>query len=301
MSWQEEPLLFSCADDTLVGVLARPDLQNCPASQVAVVIVVGGPQYRAGSHRQFVQLARAVADSGFATLRFDVRGMGDSSGVKRTFDELDDDVAAAINAVQARLPEVRRVVLWGLCDGASAALLYWHRTRDPRVAGLCLLNPWVRSATSLARAHVKHYYGRRLMQRDFWLKALKGKVTSSALVDFMANLLTVLRIRHQRGMERPGSPAMPFQYSMASGWLAFGGPILLVLSELDYTAKEFLEHVAIEPPWKGSLVRDNLSRVDLQGADHTFSSEPIRRSLEYTTVQWLRNQVESRFAIGSAI
>lgn len=301
MSWREDPLLIACADDTLVGVLARPDLQKHPASQVAVVIVVGGPQYRAGSHRQFVQLARVLADSGFATLRFDVRGMGDASGAKRTFDQLDDDIAAAIGTVQTTLPDVRRVVLWGLCDGASAALLYWHRTRDPRVAGLCLLNPWVRSATSLARAHVKHYYGRRLMQRDFWLKALKGKVRSSALVDLMANLRTAIRARSERRMKRGGAPAIPFQHIMASGWHAFEGPILLVLSELDYTAKEFLEHVAIESPWKGSLGRENLSRVDMQGADHTFSSVPIRRSLESTTVQWLRNQVERRIAIGSAI
>ena len=34
-------------------------------------------------------------------------------------------------------------------------------TRDPRVAGLALLNPWVRSDAGLARARVKHYYRQR--------------------------------------------------------------------------------------------------------------------------------------------
>lgn len=58
----EHALLLPCGQDTLVGVLSLPDAP----SNTAVVIVVGGPQYRVGSHRQFVLLARALyADLGF--------------------------------------------------------------------------------------------------------------------------------------------------------------------------------------------------------------------------------------------
>ena len=39
-----------------------------------MVIVVGGPQYRAGSHRQFTLLARHIAAAGYPVLRFDARG-----------------------------------------------------------------------------------------------------------------------------------------------------------------------------------------------------------------------------------
>jgi alpha/beta superfamily hydrolase len=48
-----------------------------------VLVIVGGPQYRAGSHRQFTLLARSLAEQGFAVLRFDYRGMGDSTGAMR--------------------------------------------------------------------------------------------------------------------------------------------------------------------------------------------------------------------------
>jgi hypothetical protein len=45
-----------------------------------VVIIVVGPQYRAGLHRQFVSLARTLSTAGFLVLRYDYRGMGDSDG-----------------------------------------------------------------------------------------------------------------------------------------------------------------------------------------------------------------------------
>ena len=98
-------------------------------------------------------MARALAAAGYPVLRFDVRGMGDSSGPLHDFLDQTPDVAAAIEAL-CREAGVQRVMLWGLCDGASAALLYLHERPDPRVAGLCLLNPWVRSAQSLARTQV---------------------------------------------------------------------------------------------------------------------------------------------------
>ena len=69
---KESVLSFVCEGEPLVGILAEPD--GTPA-EVGVVIIVGGPQYRAGSHRQFTLLARHLAARGFAVLRFDYRSM----------------------------------------------------------------------------------------------------------------------------------------------------------------------------------------------------------------------------------
>ena len=172
MSYVERPVLFDCEGERLVGVIAVPE----QAARVAVLVVVGGPQYRAGSHRQFVRLARALAADGFPAMRFDYRGMGDSTGAARTFEDCRPDIAAAVAALRANCPDVERIVLWGLCDAASAALDYWHEARDPVIAGMVLLNPWVRSETTLAKAHIKHYYGRRLLAKEFWAKLLSGGV-----------------------------------------------------------------------------------------------------------------------------
>lgn len=161
-SLAEEATVFSCEGRQLLGILHYAE----SASGVGVLIVTGGPQYRIGSHRQFLLLARAFAAAGVPTFRFDHRGSGDSEGHFLGFERIGADIAAAIAAFLERSPGLERVVLLGLCDAASAILLY--APGDPRVGGLLLLNPWVRSAESEARALVKHYYGRRLLDRAFW-------------------------------------------------------------------------------------------------------------------------------------
>ncbi len=185
MNWHETGIVFDCAGERLVGVASLP----AQPRMLGLVIVVGGPQYRAGSHRQFVLLARRVAAAGYAVLRFDYRGMGDSSGDLRSFEAVDADIGAAIGALRAAAPGVQRIAIWGLCDAASAALLYVDRqpAGEP-LAGLCLVNPWVRSAATLARTHVKHYYWARLRQREFWAKLLTGQVAGRALSELRRNL-----------------------------------------------------------------------------------------------------------------
>ena len=278
----DRALLFGCLGDELVGILHPSD---DPHAQTAIIVIVGGPQYRVGSHRQFVLIARTLAEAGYPVLRFDVRGMGDSTGSVHGFDSIDTDIAAAIDCVHEQLPSVKRVVLWGLCDGASAALLYCHSTHDARVAGLCLLNPWVRSEASLARTHVKHYYAQRLLQPSFWRKMIAGKVGPNALTDSWRSLRTALR--PVGGLEPAAGVAIPYQRRMAEAWPTFNGEIMLVLSGRDFTAKEFVEYVEGDKGWKAGFQRRGLVKHDLPEADHTFSDAGSRIALERLTLEWL--------------
>lgn len=280
MKYAESAVSFPCEGERLLGIIAQPET---PAV-TGVIIIVGGPQYRAGSHRQFVLLSRALAAAGHAVLRFDYRGMGDSTGAQRPFSDVSADVSAAVDGLQKWVPSVLSVVLWGLCDGASAALIYCHQTQDSRVAGLCLLNPWVRSESSLARTQVKHYYAQRLMQREFWAKLASGKVAASAV----AGLLKNIRSMHQSA-GHPASADLPFQQQMALAWGTFQGSIFLVLSSEDYTAKEFLEFVRADAAWSKALAHRGLSRKDVAGADHTFSDLEHRVGVEKLTANWLEN------------
>jgi uncharacterized protein len=277
----EEALQFAGPGESLVGVLSRPAAQTAVHSDVAVVVIVGGPQYRVGSHRQFVLLARAVAAQGHVVLRFDHRGMGDSAGVLRDFEVVSDDIGCAIDALLLAAPHVKRVVLWGLCDGASAALLYLHDRQDARVAGLALLNPWVRSQASLAKTHVKHYYLDRLKSPEFWRKLLSGQVAVSALTGLWSNLRLAFA----------GAPAaaasLPYQQRMARAWSGFAGAILLMLSERDLTAQEFADVSAADPAFQHALRSRPPTRVLLADADHTCSTAAAQRAAERAAVQWL--------------
>jgi len=272
----ERAVVFECSGDELVGVLACTGA----ASRRGVLIIVGGPQYRVGSHRQFTLLARRLAAEGVPTFRFDYRGMGDSGGLPRTFEAIDSDIASAVSTFLRLLPTLREIVLWGLCDAASAALMYG--VLDARIKGLVALNPWVRSDETLAKSRVKYYYPRRLLQRDFWTKLLTGNVgVKPALVAFVANLRQAGR-RETKSQDH-------FITRMRRGLRDFSGPVLLILSGNDLTAKEFHEAASADPIWTLSLKRPNVEHVHLPDADHTFSDSESRGAVEYHTLRWLNS------------
>lgn len=279
---EERVLDFRCEEARLWGILAQPRADTPPAD-TAVLIVVGGPQYRAGSHRQFVLLARALAAAGFPALRFDYTGMGDSEGERRAFDAAGPDIRAALDTLARACPDVRRIVVWGLCDAASAALMF--ATADPRVAGIVVANPWARSEATLAAATVKHYYGARLLQRDFWRKLLGGGVDwRASLRALAANLMQARR----GGAAARDAGRETFQDAMARGLARFRGEVLLIVSGNDLTAKEFLGCAGSSAAWKGLLADRKVRRVDLAEADHTFSRRVWHEAVENETIAWLK-------------
>ncbi len=282
---QETALAFACGDEQLLGILSLPHA-SVVASGTAVLIIVGGPQYRAGSHRQFVQLARALAAAGHPSLRFDVRGMGDSTGDQRSFEAVSDDIGAAVDILCGRAA-VTRVVLFGLCDAASAALLYLHQRPDSRVGGLCLLNPWFRSEQSLAQTQVKHYYRQRLLSADFWRKLASGRVGFGAVQSLLSVLKTARPLTRGGPGAGTGPRALDFRAAMLAGWAGFAGPSLLVLSGADLTAMEFVQATAHQPSWKDLLARPSIRRIELPEADHTLSDTASRQTLEAAVVDWL--------------
>lgn len=277
----EEAVVFTCGKSRLVGILHRPKEQ----SKLGVLIVTGGPQYRIGSHRQFLLLARSYAGAGFPTFRFDHRGTGDSEGSFEGFERIDEDISAAITAFMDRVAGVERIVLWGLCDAASAILLY--AARDPRIAALMLINPWVREEQGEARALVKHYYGRRVLEPEFWRKLLSGRVAISAAVQGLsAGAAKWLRSEvsaRQRGAENAADP-LPLR--MAHGLAAFRGPVGLVLSGRDLTAREF-DDAADSAIWRSLLAKPRVSIFRLPEADHTFSRRLWRDAVCRWSLEWL--------------
>lgn len=269
---RERAIVVSRAGAQLRGILHVP---AAPAD-LGVVVVVGGPQYRVGSHRQFVLLARELAAGGVAALRFDHAGIGDSDGEAAGFERLDADVRAAIDALCANVPSVKRVVLWALCDGASAAAFYARS--DRRVAGLVLLNPWVRSEASQAATLLKSYYAERLFTRAFWSKVLAGAFNPLRSLKSMAANLA-------RASQTGGNP---LALRMAAGLAAFRGPMLIVLSGRDLTAREFSTSMEPLEQWRGIVARAQTKVVHVPGADHTFSRQEWRDAVARTTLDWVR-------------
>lgn len=180
-----------CCGQSLTSLIHYPKDFNGQA----VLVVVGGPQYRVGSHRQFFELAQSLANEGYLVGRFDCRGMGDSEGEFPGFESIDEDISAAIDGLYRAGLDITSLSLWGLCDGATA--IGFYAANDARVKRLVMLNPWVRSDEGLAKAKLKHYYGKRLLQKDLWVKLLSGQLDFGAsLKSFKENLRNSLSLIH---------------------------------------------------------------------------------------------------------
>lgn len=270
----EQPVVFECEGNRLVGVLHYGNAD----ADVGVVIVVGGPQYRVGSHRQFLLAARQIAAAGVPVLRFDVRGMGDSEGAFPSFEALGPDIHAAIDALVERVPELSGVVLLGLCDAASANLIYCRS--DPRVLGLILMNPWVRTPQGEAQAYLRHYYLQRVLQKSFWRKIFSREFAPLRSARGFAQSLRSARARKVPAREH-------FVERMLCGWTGFGRPVLLAISGRDLTAQEFLDLCKADERWRSMLDGDKTQRVDYPEADHTMSDGAALLSFCDCCLEWM--------------
>ncbi|MDD3674125.1 hydrolase 1, exosortase A system-associated [Thauera propionica] len=294
----ERAVMFDCRGESLIGIVSTNDK---PAS-TGVLVIVGGPQYRVGSHRQFVRLARHLAREGVPCMRFDYRGMGDASGEQRSFATVNDDVCVAVDAFFNTVPALERVVLWGLCDGASAACM--ALSANAKVAGAVLLNPWVRTGASSAGVVLKHYYLRRFLDGRFWRKLLRGEVR--VLRSVTSLVATVLgRARNEGASGAPGVSARAVSVQskpahladvprlpqrMLAGLIQSSVPVAVALSGRDLVAREFEELVRTDVAWRALLGATQVSLKHFEGADHTFSRAADAEAVERFTVEWLRDR-----------
>lgn len=247
------------------------------AATTGVLLIVGGPQYRVGSHRQFVKLSRYLAEQNIPSMRLDTAGMGDSSGSKTAFYQQTADIELAIDAFFKQCPQLTQVVLWGLCDAASAILIKLNRP-DPRISGVILLNPWVRQQQSYAKTMLKHYYLKRLLSRQFWQKLFGGGLAMRRSLSSFRQTLRASKTRTAAATAQLTVTEQNYVAAMLSGWQQFNGKVLLISSGNDLTAQEFLQLCASDSAWAACL--QSAHQRHIAAANHTFSSVNWRAEVE---------------------
>ena len=252
-------LSFDCSGDTLVGSLDAAD------AVTGLLIVTGGNELRCGPYGSHAELADKIAGAGFPVLRFDRRGVGDSSGDNLGFAASADDIAAAIAAFRAARPRLKRIVAYGNCDAASALMLAQGQGCDV----LVLANPWTFEPMSepdsparivgeqqpqMTPQAIRAHYLRRLADPRALLRLLTGKVKVRQLAGSVA------------AAARPAPPPSNLAQAMAAGLTQFSGPATLLISEHDRTGQEFLSH------WNA---KDQRLRI-CPKAGHSFIEPPAR-------------------------
>ncbi len=289
-SVEEEAVVFGDPSAPLIGILHVPAVEP----RQVVMVVPGGSQNRAGNGRQFVSLARHLSAKGIGVLRFDYAGMADSRGALPHFDSAYSSLHAATTFLADRFPQARALVSWGLCDGATAALL--HAAADDRIRGVIAANPWARSAGGQSHALVHTHYAKRLKSREFWVRVLRGEVkVVGALGEAFGHVARSIgsRLRTAVARRADGSAAMdvahlferstplPERLALALSGRPFDS--LILIARQDLTGAEFDVSLGA----RVALGRPGIERVFFDDADHVFSARSDWQRVLDESSRWL--------------
>jgi alpha-beta hydrolase superfamily lysophospholipase len=283
---RESPCRFG-EGQRLFGILTRP----AGRARAAVLMFNAGSVHHVGPSRLYVSLARALAAQGYAALRFDLMGIGDSVAGEGVENHpypptAQRDAIDALEFLRQRCG-YRRFVLLGLCSGAHAAFHAALGLPARRFDAVILINPltyrWVEgmSLETSRRAQDVSYYKQYLRKPGSWPALARRGIPWRKATDIAASHLATLwhsHYAHARELVAPRA-ASPLSRELER-LQAMDRRITLVLAEGDPGLDIMLAN-ARRMARKG--LKSGLIRVHtIADADHTFTrSGPRRELLDY--------------------
>ena len=261
-----------CAGETLAATLDSGDDQS------ALLIVSGGNEIRSGAHSGMAQLALRISEQGFPVLRYDRRGIGESSGENSGFLGSAKDIAAAAQFLKQD-QRVRHVVAFGNCDAATALALFGPAAGIDRYI---LANPWVIEAShtsdadepTISSAAIRSRYWDRIRNPRTILDLLSGKIDFKKLFKGL-----------KQASRTEDNSALSLRLRDALSGLDQSTDI--VLAKRDTTARAFLaawNSADFEPLRKKAAIT-----VDtLDSASHSFADVEAKKWLTDRILESLR-------------
>ncbi|MES2029814.1 MAG: alpha/beta hydrolase [Pseudomonadota bacterium] len=280
--YEELPVRFG-PDERLFGVLCQP-LGRKPSA--IAVLANSGRDYHIGWGRAAVEQARALAERGVASFRFDAGGIGDSpasGGAPAEVLYSDEQLADMHHAIDyvAKL-DAGPIALVGRCSGAFAA--FQAAVLDVRVRNVVVINnmrfvwdPRETVAEALQSAHrtiggsVSLLFSKRSLRR-----LLSGNLRLKAPIAFVSKrLLQILSLRPSQILARRklyGEGHRRFQ-TLANRDVR----LAMLVSEGDHALGEFRTYMGR----KGARLRryPNASISIIPNADHDFTHAHARARL----------------------
>lgn len=279
----EKHFTFESQDCQLVATLHLPD--GGEPAPVGLLLLHGWAGYRIGAHQMFVKLARAAAERGYACLRFDFRGRGDSEGDANatTLSTMIADTKVAAEVV-LREAGVSRVVLVGDCSGSEVAI--GSAAQIETVTAMVLWSAPIvgadRQATDSAKKRdILRQYAVKLFRRETWAKLLSGNL--------QGGMIKRALIRGGKGTGEEGS-----QSDKDIDWIGrftrFSGDVLFIYGSKDPTAADAAAHFQ-------SLTGDAARHWHLhlvEGANHAFYSVAWEDEVIAATLDWIAERCPVR-------
>lgn len=265
---------IGCENDRLAATL------DSGTGATALLIVSGGNEIRSGAHSGMAQLASNISERGFPVLRYDRRGIGESTGENLGFLGSVEEITAAAKFLRQEQQQVQRVIAFGNCDAATALALFGPVAG---IDGYILANPWVIETASEpdtekslpSSAAIRSRYWDRIKNPRTVIDLLSGKV------DFR-KLLKGLK----QAARSEKNSALSLQLRDALSRL--DGDTQILLAQRDTTARAFLA------AWNSSdfAFLHGVSAItveSLDSASHSFADEAARNWLTKKILDRLRS------------
>ena len=184
-AWAEKPVVVPSRHGDLIGIYTPAAPEAPPARMCVVLLARPRFEYR----RMAVDLARRLAQLGFACFRFDFHGWGDSEG-ETSLTNIDKPATEDVTAVIRYLDEVlgeHHLVLWGWCYGARAAISAFADYPNV-IEGLAFLAAPVNAAPTSGAYNLRNL-GRWLVDFEQWRQLILSDRARQRAVGVLRNML----------------------------------------------------------------------------------------------------------------
>ena len=271
---------------SLFGVLTR---RRNDLAAPAIILFNAGAVHHVGPNRIYVTLARRLADLGFACLRFDLEGIGDS--VLRSPGRENhpypptaaDDARAAIDYLKGEHGCTRFIAL-GLCSGAHTAFhcaLAWEQEAIDEVILINPLTFYFREGMSLATVNDfadAQAYRRSMRDPSRWLKLLRGDVNFRRLLEVaLSHPRTLARSYFDAACEALAPSRAPRLSQDLRRLFEMKRRVTMLVAEGDPGRDILMAGAKLTA--RRALRRGQMSLEMIPGGDHTFSQSIPRAEL----------------------
>lgn len=261
----------------LQGVLTEPDRPRADAPAVLFFNTGGDP--RAGRGAFAARAARALAEDGIASLRFDFAGLGDSPATEGRRPHVfetprEADLAAALDLLDQTTGARAGVAVVGICAGAYHAV---RATADPRVTGVFAISPvklvW---RTGEALWSTRHYVA-ATRDPETWRRVLSGRIDLASVSRHFAAHLAA----------RVGNCLAPHaKLNEIQAFAARGGRTAFLLGLGDRSMEELELHFGVGA--RGLLRLRGATMQVVPDLDHDLEREASRRTALAALSDWLQ-------------
>lgn len=317
---RSEDVSFMSGDVRIAGTLVEPEGRG---PHPAIVFMHGSG---AAPRQSNFGLGYWLASQGFAVLKYDKRGSGESSGdlMRSTYEQLGDDGAAAAHFLAAR-PEIdpKRIGFWGISEGGWTAPLAATRFRNaafviiasggglsPAAGELLDTEDQLKTDGKFTPAQIEQAINFQRL-RDSYMKSGQGwDAYASALVTAEKQPWWNYPSTDLYGWSKPDSPgwkmkAASYFYDPAPTLSALPCPILVLFGALDTPTGVKANLAAIHEALAGNRAADATFRIFPQASHNLFLArsgnendldETTRFSSEYfpTITTWLSKHAVQR-------